>query len=297
MKLIRALGITMALLSKRRVTATELAAQFEVSIRTIYRDIELINQAGIPISSYAGTDGGFEVMDGFYLTKQHFSLHDLSVIYSLLKGMDGIMSTYPGAIINKLTSLQPALLSREIDNKLILDLTTTNDERSLVQPIMQAIHDRRVVTFSYMDSDGNTTRRSVEPDNLYWAQRFWYLNGYCHLRQADRMFRLSRMSEFEATTRVYSSRVHSRSAQREEPLGIEVHLRFDRSVRRRVQEQFPEAYKESDGCLDVRTLIYRQDYAVSLVLSYGSSVIVLAPDELRTLVRDTARAIIQKYES
>lgn len=91
MKLIRSLGIMIELLSKRRVTATDLAARFEVSTRTIYRDIELINQAGVPVVSYTGTDGGFEVMDGYYLTKQYFSLKELSVIYSMLNGMGGIM--------------------------------------------------------------------------------------------------------------------------------------------------------------------------------------------------------------
>ncbi|WP_353625960.1 HTH domain-containing protein [Bacillus sp. JCM 19041] len=86
MKLARLLGITMELLTKRRVTATDLAARFEVSIRTIYRDIELINQAGVPVASFSGADGGFELMNGFFLTKQTFSLDDLLLIYSLLKG-------------------------------------------------------------------------------------------------------------------------------------------------------------------------------------------------------------------
>lgn len=95
MKLDRMLGITMELLAKRRVTATELAARFEVSIRTIYRDVDLINQAGIPVASFTGTDGGFELMNGFFLTKQHFSVDDFSVIYNLLKGMKGAMGANP----------------------------------------------------------------------------------------------------------------------------------------------------------------------------------------------------------
>lgn len=85
------------------MTATELAARFEVSIRTIYRDVDLINQAGIPVASFtgAGTDGGFELMNGFFLTKQHFSVDDFSVIYNLLKGMKGAM----GGINAELSSL------------------------------------------------------------------------------------------------------------------------------------------------------------------------------------------------
>lgn len=285
----------MELLSKRRVTATELAARFEVSIRTIYRDIDLINQAGIPIVSYTGTDGGFEVMDGYYLTKQHFSLQDLSVIYSLLKGMEGIMGPQPTAIMDKLVSLQPALAQEEAEKKLILDLAATDAERSLVQPILQAIQDKKVVAFSYTDSQGNATSRNVEPDNLYWGSRYWYLNGYCLMRQSDRMFRLSRISELEITERDVQPRFPSSAEPTKAMPEMEVHLRFDPSVRRRVLEQFPEECEQTEDGLDVRTVIYDPDYAVSLVLSYGSNVLVLAPAELMHNVREMAREIQLKY--
>ncbi|GAB6930578.1 YafY family protein [Paenibacillus sp. JCM 10914] len=295
MKLVRALGITMELLSKHRVTATELAARFEVSIRTIYRDIELINEAGIPVASYTGADGGFEVMDGYYLTKQHFSLQDLSMIYSLLKGMEGIMSPQPAAIMGKLTILQPELVQAGAEKKLILDLAATDAERSLIQPILQAIQDKKVVSFSYTDSEGNATSRNVEPDNLYWGSRSWYLNGYCLMRQADRMFRLSRMSNLEPTKSEFQPRRPSPSEPMKTIPEMEVHLRFDPSVRQRVLEHFHEECEQTEDGLDVRTVIYDLEYAVLLVLSYGLNVTVLAPDELKHSVMKMAREIQLRY--
>jgi predicted DNA-binding transcriptional regulator YafY len=108
----------MELLTKKRVTATELAARFEVSVRTIYRDVEFISQAGIPVASFLGTDGGFELMDGFFLTKQHFSVDDFSMIYHLLRGVEGTIGGTFTSLMHKLGSLQPALLKGGYDHKM-----------------------------------------------------------------------------------------------------------------------------------------------------------------------------------
>lgn len=297
MKLVRALGITMELLSKPKVTATELAERFEVSVRTIYRDIDLINEAGIPVISYSGKDGGFQLMEGYYLTKQHFSLQDLSMIYSLLKGMGSIISPQPAAIINKLISLQPALVHGDAQEKLIFDLSTSDAEKLLIQPILQAIQNKKVISFSYIDSIGNVTSRQVEPDNLYWSSGAWYLNGFCLMRQATRMFRLSRMSSLDLSEFDIQPRrpTLSPSKSMQSSSEIKVHLRFDPSVKQRVLEQFQEECEQTEEGIDVRTVIYEPEYAVTLVLSYGLNVTVLAPEELKHRVASMAREIQHRY--
>ncbi|GIP32810.1 YafY family protein [Paenibacillus sp. J2TS4] len=295
MKLIRALGITMELLSKRRVTAAELADRFEVSNRTIYRDIELISQAGIPVASYTGTDGGFEVMSGFYLTKQHFSLEDLSVIYNLLRGMEGAMGAKPVSIMGKLSSLQPALLNGGNVNKIIFDMSTSELEKNLVHPLLQAINDKRVVSFSYISSTGSNTDRSVEPAALYWGRGAWYLSGYCLLRQASRMFRLSRLSSLKITDDKYQPREEAPASDAEEVQGMQAHLRFDLSAQPRVLEQFPGECIRADDHIDVHTVFYKTEYAVSVVLSYGPKVTIISPDELKHQVLNTMLEIQKLY--
>lgn len=197
--------------------------------------------------------------------------------------------------MDKLVSLQPALVQGETEKKLIFDLEATDAERCLIQPILQAIHDKKVVAFSYTDSQGNVTSRIIEPDNLYWGNRYWYLNGYCLMRQADRMFRLSRISEFEIMERNFQPRLPSPAKPSKAMPGMEVHLRFDPSVQQRVMEQFPDECELINGALDVHTVVYDPDYAVSLVLSYGSNVLVLAPDELKYSIKETAHKIQLKY--
>ncbi|CAM4253115.1 HTH domain-containing protein [Paenibacillus macerans] len=121
-RLDRLLGITLELMAKKRVTAAQLAGKFEVSVRTVYRDVELINQAGIPVASFTGADGGFELMNGFFLTRQHFSLEDLSVIYSLLKAMEGAMGGTAASAMRKLASLHPALANEGSHEAVILSM-------------------------------------------------------------------------------------------------------------------------------------------------------------------------------
>ena len=191
------LGITMELLTKRRVTATELAVRFEVSIRTIYRDVDLINQSGIPVASFTGTDGGFELMNGFFLTKQHFSVDDFSVIYNLLKGMEGAMGGQSTSLMHKLSSLQPALLNGGIHDKIIFDMSTSESEKAIVHQLLHAINRTRVIAFSYTSATGTSSQRNVEPIKLYWERGAWYLEGYCLSHQAKRFFRVSRITELE----------------------------------------------------------------------------------------------------
>ncbi|GAA0357168.1 helix-turn-helix transcriptional regulator [Bacillus horti] len=295
MKLNRMLGITMEILSKRRVTATELATRFEVSNRTIYRDIELINEAGIPIVSYTGADGGFEIMEGFYLTKQHFSLEDLSVIYNLLKGMSGALGGTSNSIMSKLSSLQPSLQKHESSNPMIFDMPTSESEKQVIYPLYKAINDHKVIAFSYMSATGSSSERKVEPLKLYWERGKWYLEAYCLMRQGLRLFRLSRISELSVTDERYQQRDVIQREDQEEPLGMEVHLRFNHAAKPRVLDEFGEACTVSEDHIDVHTTFYVKDYAVSVVLSYGSKVMVISPDELKQEVLKTVTEIQTLY--
>ena len=166
MRLDRLLGIALELMTKRRVTAAELAEKFEVSVRTIYRDIELINQAGIPVVSYNGADGGYELADGYFVTRQHFSVDDLSVIYSLLKAMEGAMGGAVSSAKRKLTSLHPKLADEGNREDVVLNLSVPENEQRRVQELYGAVRKRQVVRLTYTNAAGMTSERFAEPMNL-----------------------------------------------------------------------------------------------------------------------------------
>ncbi|XID95553.1 helix-turn-helix transcriptional regulator [Paenibacillaceae bacterium WGS1546] len=296
MKLDRMLGITMELLSRSRVTAAELAAKFEVSVRTIYRDVELINQAGIPVASFTGADGGFELINGYFLAKQHFSVDDLSVIYNLLKGMEGAMGGYSAKLASKLSSLQPALANGRSPDKIIFDMSASDGEKAIVHPLLDAIHRSRTVAFAYMDAAGAKTLRKAEPVKLYWERGVWYLEAFCLTRQAARFFRVSRMSGLDVTDEAFVPRTEVRASEEEEPQGLEVRLRFDLTAQPRVFEQFPGQCVYQGDHIEVNTLFYTREYAVSAILSYGSKVRIVSPDELKHDLMNAIERIRKLYE-
>ncbi|MBP1989753.1 helix-turn-helix transcriptional regulator [Paenibacillus eucommiae] len=296
MKLDRMLGITVELMTKRRVTATELAARFEVSIRTIYRDVELINQAGIPIASYTGTVGGFELMNGFFITKQHFSIDDFSVIYNLLKGMEGAMGGKSTSLMHKLTSVQPALLNGGHHDKIIFDMSTSANEKAIVHPLFQAIHQTRKITISYTSTSGTLTERQVEPIILYWERGAWYLEGYCLLRKAKRIFRVSRITQFEVSDDQFLPRKAYNLLAEEEVQGTQVHLHFDLKAQPRVLEQFQGECIHRGDHIEVHTDFYSREYAISIILSFGSKVKIIAPDDLMKDFIRQLKQIQNQYE-
>ncbi|MCM3749118.1 YafY family transcriptional regulator [Paenibacillus pasadenensis] len=297
MRLDRLLGMTLELMAKKRVTAAELAAKFEVSIRTVYRDVELINQAGIPVASFTGADGGFELMNGFFLTRQHFSVDDLSVIYTLLKAMEGAMGSAVTPAMRKLASLNPGLADAGSSEAFILNSSTSDDERDIVQQLFQAVRQSRVVELAYTSASGTKSERSVEPLNLLWEKGVWYLEGYCRSRLAKRYFRVSRIARLELSEEITVARSIPNEPEQEqdEILGIHAHLRFDLSVRMRVLEQFPGQCLYQDDCIDVHTTFYKKEYATSVIASYGTNIEILSPPELREDVIAHIDAIRQHY--
>lgn len=294
-RLDRLLGITLELMAKKRVTAAQLAGKFEVSVRTVYRDVELINQAGIPVASFTGADGGFELMNGFFLTRQHFSLEDLSVIYSLLKAMEGAMGGAAASAMRKLASLHPALANEGSHEAVILSMNAPESERDNVRRLFQAIRQSRVVELAYTSAAGTPTERSVEPLNLLWENGVWYLEGYCRLRQAKRYFRLSRIVRLEVSEAAFVPRSIPDEPEQEETPGIRVHLRFAPSARTRVLEQFPGECTYLGDYIDVHTTFYTKEYALSVITSYGTKVDIVSPGELRDDIVAHLEAIRRHY--
>ncbi|MFS0724955.1 helix-turn-helix transcriptional regulator [Paenibacillus sp. 1P07SE] len=281
MKLDRLLAITMELMMRRRVKATDLAERFEVSVRTVYRDIDVINQAGIPVASFTGADGGFELMEGFFLTKQYFSLEDFTMIYQLLSQMDDAAGGSLVALRHKLGTLHPAVAKGDVQERVVFDLSTRSEDQAAIRPLYQAIKQRKRVAFTYMDAQGAGSDRKVEPLRLYWERGSWYMEAYCLTRQALRLFRVSRLTQVHLTEESCTMREGLVDPRSDEPEGLQVHLRFGLDAQPRVGEQFGEACKYQETHIDVHTVFYSYEYALSVVLSYGTMVRIMEPPQLK----------------
>ncbi|QJC50539.1 YafY family transcriptional regulator [Paenibacillus albicereus] len=302
MKLDRLLAITMLLLSQSRVNASELSRRFEVSLRTIYRDMEAINQAGVPIVSFPGTDGGYELMPGYRIEKQMLTLEEFGSIIAALRGMRSAAGVEE---IDRLLERISALAGRRPDSlpesPLDLDHSPLPRDRPRMAALHGAIREQRLVSFSYLNSQGQETERTAEPMGLFMKNAVWYLYGYCLLRSGLRVFRLSRMLRLERLERGFARRpytlqdIERQFMDRTDFRRIEAELIFRPEVRTRVRDEFGyEPVEDLEGGFSrVAAGFSSLEKALQTVLSYGSRVEAKSPPELvervRTELLDAAR--------
>lgn len=312
MKVQRLLGITMVLLSQRRVNAQTLADKFEVSLRTIYRDLETINTAGIPIVSYAGTGGGYEIMEQFRIDRQIVTFEDLQSILIALKGvqaslddkeMDGLLTK-----IKALVAKSEQNRMEELGDTLLFDTNLWHGgglkDKSILAALRQAAKNRSVVSFLYTNAEGIGEQREAEPIGLAWKGYAWYLYAYCRLRGDYRTFRLSRIDglrvhlEHFANRGVRMEELDSRWGNRETGPHIPLVLRFDSRMRVRAEESFglDKVKIQEDGSLLVKIEYPDNSWLYGMLLSYGPDVRVLEPPFVAERIKELGKQIYKNYQ-
>ncbi len=305
MKLDRLLAITMLLINRNRITATELAGYFEVSIRTIYRDIETINQAGIPIVAYQGTGGGFEVADNYKLERQLLNSEDLQSIMVALKAVNTTLDDHTVVnAISKLKVLAPET-GPELTEQLILDFSPWGGNKNQpikVNLIKKAIAECRLITFQYTNYQGETIPRLVEPMTLILKGFTWYFYGYCRSREDYRFFRLSRVKGLAISSETFIRRENEPDISLWEkewnsgPL-VRMTLKFAPRLRAVVEDFFDEEKitVTADGDIMVATEFPDIEWTYHHILSYGDGVEVLEPEFFRETLSQKARNIQEIY--
>ncbi|MEN6351650.1 MAG: YafY family protein, partial [Syntrophomonas sp.] len=245
MKVDRLVSIIMILLNKERIGAHELADMFEVSPRTIYRDIDTINMAGIPVRSTSGVGGGFEIMQKYKIDKKVFSTADLS---AMLMGLSSLSNMIRGdELVNalaKVKSFIPADKAKDSElkaNQIYIDLSPWMGNRN-IQPYLEiiktALQESKLLSFEYADCYGNKTARTAEPYQLVLKSSHWYWQGYCHKRNDYRLFKLSRMSNLQMQEETFTPRDYQKPtldfADILELMQTEIKIRIHKSVMDRV---------------------------------------------------------------
>ena len=296
MKIERLLAIIVLLLNRRRLTARELAERFEVSVRTIYRDIASLNGAGIPIIASQGYEGGLAIPENYKLSRQLLTPRDLDAMISTLQGVNqGMAHKDLQRIIEMLVSLLPKEDEAQISSRrsFVVDLTPwgpMETPNQTMQVVQQAVDDTRLLAFSYKDSSGRSTSRTVEPHTLIYKGYAWYLLAYCRLRSDFRIFRLSRISGpriADGSFLVRDTGDIGRFFQFNCSPAQPVVLRFSPAVRTKVEDSFPgaELSYEEDGFITVRLDLPDDPWIFAFILGFGADAEILAPDSWRQEVK------------
>ena len=300
MKNSRLFEILYLLMDKRSLTAGELAQQLEVSERTIYRDIDALSAAGIPVYAQKGKGGGIRLMEQFVLDRALLSRKQQDEI---LFALQAILATGGSAERDTLSRLS-ALFRREGGDWLEVDFTdwgSGHAERENFSLVKRALLERRLLSFTYYSSAGRRSRRTVEPARLVFKGGCWYLSAFCQTRQDWRIFRLVRMEDLVLEPGVRLSRrppEHLEAPLPEGYRGVDLRLRFSPSAAWRVRDYFHprQIHTEPDGRLLVSCTFPEDQWLLSFLLSFGSQLEVLSPACWRDILLEEIKKSVSLYK-
>lgn len=309
MKIDRLVSIIMILLEKERVGAKELADMFEVSLRTIYRDIDSINMAGIPICATSGVGGGFKIMQKYKVEKNVFSTSDLSAILMGLSGFSAIMNKDELTnALAKIKSFIPADKARDIELKasqIYIDLSPWICNKNIqanLETIKKALQDSKLLTFDYADSHGNRTERIAEPYQLVLKNSQWYFQGYCLKRNDFRLFKISRISSLKTQDEAFEPRAYQKPQlyfdDMSETIQKEIKIRIHKSVMDKVLDYCPfeQLIPDGDEHYIVALPFIENEFYYNFLLGFGDKCECLEPLSVRAEVKRRIQAMINVYE-
>lgn len=301
----RLLGMIYILMRQGMVTAAELAERFEVSVRTVYRDMDALSAAGIPVYAKQGKNGGICLDEQFVLNKLLITEAEQQEI---LSGLVSLRETgaESGDILQKLGEF----FKTEPVWWLAIDLSDWGGSRKqLYEDVKKAVLGCRLVCFDYYGKNGQMCRRTVEPMQLLFKEYTWYLRAFCRERNAYRLFKLFRMKRLEVLDETFVPREDwnkpetddSGKNENEPPDGQEtgqmtvIDLRIDQKEAYRIYDRFEEEEIEvlPDGNFMVHFHASVDDWVYGLILSFGPSAEVVAPEEVR---QEVSRRILEMAE-
>ena len=307
MKIERLLGIVVYLLNREIVNANALAEKFEVSTRTIQRDIETLNLAGIPITSMQGTNGGYGIIDSFKLDKQIASIEDYKFIITALIGMNSAYNN------RKLESTLEKLLNvsrqeKYVNHKVKLDFSVSREGNNIdkyLSIVEEAIDKQKVIEFEYTNSYGDKKLRTTEPIGIVYKWYAWYMIAYCCEKKDYRFFKVVRMRNLKKQEGSFSishesfDDLLSKMEQHDSRKYMDVKLLCNEEIRISIEENFPKASittKENGEFILQFNVPNNEIGWKGLIFTYGNKIKIIEPEELRKEFIMKAKEIIETYK-
>ncbi|RHR10075.1 YafY family transcriptional regulator [Pseudoflavonifractor sp. AF19-9AC] len=299
MKMERLIGILSILLQRAKVTAPELAERFEVSRRTIQRDIESLCRAGIPIATTQGAGGGISIMEGYRVDRTVLTAPEMQAILAGLRSLDSVSGTRRYAqLMEKLSAGTGGLVPGGAHMLIDLSSWYKTSLPPKIELIQGAIEQHRTIRFTYFSPKGESVR-TVEPSYLVFHWSAWYVWGWCRMREEFRLFKLNRMTEL-STGEPFPPRcapLPDLEPERVFPVKYQVTVLFDPSCRWRLVEEYgaDRFSVEPDGKLRFTGGFPDGDSVLSWVLTFGDKAELLEPEELREQLRNLTETLAHRY--
>ncbi|WP_100401907.1 helix-turn-helix transcriptional regulator [Bacillus sp. FJAT-42315] len=304
MKVERLLTMIMILINRKKVKAQELADLFDVSVRTIYRDVDTLSCAGIPVTSQQGSNGGISLMEGYRIDQQVLTKDELaSLSVAIQSALTSYEDPHAEAVLEKLTGVADETVRQSVD-QVFIDLSPWGQNVVLKEQLTllkQAIESTHCVRFNYVASDGSITSRLIEPHTLVQKGRIWYVYGYCRLRESFRLFKIARMKDiveeeelFEKKPLQLADLPWDKEWQQPQNL-VHLTLSFDPKIVATMEEMFGIEHVDVERSI-VEVSLPENEWLYGYLLSFGHRIKVMEPYHISQIVRERAEKIVALYK-
>ena len=289
------------LLDKGTVTAPELAKKFEVSVRTIYRDIDMLSGAGIPVYTTTGHGGGIHLFDNFVLKKSLLSEQEMQDILIGVQSLSAVQYPDTDGVMSKLKATFQIAESDWIEIDYSRWGCIVEKEKQYFEMLKRSILGRQEIQFLYYNSLGEVSQRRCQPLKMVYKDKAWYLYAYCLKRNDYRLFRISRIKELLVTDQYFKSHsemkesVFSLMEEMGKPITIE--LSFPKEVSYRVYDTFEDDVIKWNGQeIRVNVTLPETEWLYSFIMSFGNQISILYPISLKEKIIERYKIALKHFE-
>ena len=284
------------LLDKGQATAPELAEKFEVSVRTIYRDIDALSSAGIPVYTEAGRNGGIHLMNDFVLDKAVLSEEEKQEVLTALQSINFTQNISSSQTFQKLS----AIFHLSSENWLEVNFSrwgNNGTDNKKFELLKSAVIHQKCVKITYANSCGTINERIVQPLKMSYRSMSWYLKAYCTKKQDYRIFKLTRIIDLEVLTDSFCKSSFPETAETPAQTYNTIVLRFPKYMSYRIYDEFDNSQvsKKENGDLIVSAEMPEDEWLIGYLLSFGTQVDIIEPAYLKDIVAEQAKKIYEKY--
>ncbi|MGT2907177.1 helix-turn-helix transcriptional regulator [Streptococcus dentiloxodontae] len=288
------------LLEHGKSRALDLADKFEVSVRTIYRDVDALSSAGIPIYTIQGKNGGIQLDKDFVLSKSLLSQKEKQEILQGLQGLGALNETLNDKqLITKLS----ALFKIQNPNWLEVEFSpwqkNAASQQDVFQQLKEAILQRQWLSFDYFNGQGEQSQRQIKPVRLIFKGQDWYLYAYCDLRKDFRFFKLSRLKNLNLLPRTFTEDYSKLVIEKSMKASATIHLslKFAPHLAYRVYDELADVSTDTAGYLYAQADIPDNGVLDSYLLSFGDGVEVLDPPAIRQRLQEKLENMLKHYKN
>ena len=294
----RLFKIVYYILENGRITAPELAEKFEVSVRTIYRDIDVISSAGIPIYVTTGRNGGIQILENYVLDKALFSEKEKQDILAALQSVSVVSNTYEKDMLTKLS----ALFNINSDNWFEVDFSrwgSKTQDNTTFELLKNAVISHKALCIMYVNSYGKKSQRKIYPLKMMYRAKEWYVKSYCVDKDDFRIFKFNRILEIQMLSEEFVPMEYPKSTDKPKRSYNKISLCFPKEMAYRVYDEFEgnEIEEMKNGDLMVSSEMPEDNWLIDYLLSFVTQVTVIEPTYLKKILSDEAKKIYEKNKA